>query len=109
MIGIVGDGPPGQLTVAAGLTVKFDETMFADEAVIVTSVALATLPDVTEKVTLVLPAEIGTEDGTEATAGLPLESETITPPAGAAVAATTVPIELLPLTGEFGANVTEDN
>jgi len=83
--------------------------MFADEAVIVTSVAVATLPEVTENVALVLPAEIVTEDGTEATAELPLESETITPPVGAAVAATTVPVELFPLTGEFGANVTEDN
>jgi hypothetical protein len=44
--------------VAAGFTVKTDETGVADEAVIVTPVAVVTLPDETENVALVPPAGI---------------------------------------------------
>jgi hypothetical protein len=109
VIGILGSGPPLQLTVAAGFTVKTDETAVAEEAVIVTPDALATLPDETENVALVLPAGIVTEDGTDATAELPLESDKTTPPVGAGPAATTVPVEPFPLTTEFGAKARDES
>ena len=108
VIGILGLGPPLQLTVAAGFTVKTDETAVAEEAVIVTPVAVATLPEETENVTLVFPAGIVTEDVTDATAALLLESETIAPPLGAGPTATIVPVEPLPLTIEFGAKARDE-
>jgi hypothetical protein len=97
------------LTVAAGFTVKTDETAVAEEAVIVTPVAATTLPEEAENVTLVLPAGIVTEDGTDTTAELPLESDTTTPPVGAGAAATTVPVEPFPLTTEFGAKARDES
>ncbi len=109
MIGKLGLGPPLQLTVAAGFTVKTDETAVAEEAVIVTPVAVATLPEETENIALVLPAGIVTEDGTDATEAVPLESEITTPPVGADIAAVTVPVDVFPLTTESGAKVSDDN
>jgi hypothetical protein len=108
VIGILGSGPPLQLTVAAGFTVKTDETAVA-EAVIMTPVAVATLPEETGNVTLVLPAGIVTEDGTDTTAELPLKSDKTTPPVGAGPAATTVPVEPFPLTTEFGAKARDES
>jgi ABC-type methionine transport system permease subunit len=108
VIGMLGSGPPLQLTVAAGFTVKTDETSVAEEAVIVTAVAVATLPDETENVALVLPAGIVTEDGTTA-AALPLETDMTTPPVGAGPTATTVPVEPFPLTTEFGARARDES
>jgi hypothetical protein len=69
--------------VDAGSTVNGDDTDVADEAVIVTTVAVATLDANTENVALLLPAVIATVAGTDATAVLLLESETTTPPVGA--------------------------
>ena len=109
VIGMLGSGPPLQLTVAAGFTVKTDETAVADEAVIVTPVAVATLPEETENVALVLPAGIVTEDGTDTTAEVPLESDMTMPPVGAGPTATTVPVEPFPLTTEFGAKARDDS
>jgi hypothetical protein len=105
---MLGSGPPLQLTVAAGFTVKTDETSVAEEAVIVAAVAVATLPDETENVALVLPAGIVTEDGTTA-AALLLESDMTAPPVGAGPTATTVPVEPFPLTTELGARARDES
>ncbi len=109
VIGILVSGPPLQLTVAAGFTVKTDETAVAEEAVIVTPVAVATLPEETENMAVVLPAGIVTEDGSGATEAAPLEREITTPPVGAGIVAVTVPVEMFPLTTESGAKVSDDN
>jgi hypothetical protein len=109
VIGILGSGPLLQFTVAAGFTVKTDEAGVADEAVIVTPVAVVTLPDKTENVALVLPAGIVTDDGTDTTAESPLESDTTTPPVGAGPTAATVPVEPFPLTTEFGAKARDES
>jgi hypothetical protein len=109
VIGIPGSGPPLQFTVAAGFTVKTDEAGVADEAVMVTPVAVVTLPDKTENVALVLPAGIVTDDGTDKTAELPLESDMTTPPVGAGPTAATVPVEPFPLTTEFGAKARDES
>ncbi|MGA2648574.1 MAG: hypothetical protein ABSF15_28155 [Candidatus Sulfotelmatobacter sp.] len=109
MIGILGSGPPLQLTAAAGFTVRVDEIDVAEVAVIVTPVADATLPEETENVVLVLPAGIVTEDGTDAAAELPLASDMTTPPVGAGLTATTVPVEPFPLTTEFGAKARDES
>jgi hypothetical protein len=97
------------LTVAAGFTVKTEETAVPEEAVIVTPVAVATLPEEAENIALVLPAGIVTEDGSDTVEGVPVESETTTPPVGADAAAVIVPVDVFPLTTESGAKVSEDN
>jgi hypothetical protein len=77
--------------------------------VIVTPVAVPTFEDETEKVALVFPEVIVTEAGTDATAGLPLESDMTTPPVGAGPIATIVAVELFPPTTEFGAKAREES
>jgi hypothetical protein len=74
---------------------------------IATPVALVTVPDTAEKVALVCPAAIVTEDGTDA-AALLLKSVITTPPVGAALAATTVPVDVFPLTTEAGAKLSPE-
>ncbi|MGA2387652.1 MAG: hypothetical protein ABSF97_01745 [Candidatus Sulfotelmatobacter sp.] len=76
---------------------------------IVTPVAVATLPEEAENIALVLPAGIVTEDGSDTVEGVPVESETTTPPVGADAAAVIVPVDVFPLTTESGAKVSEDN
>ena len=74
-------------------------------AVIVTGVDAVTALVVTVNVALVLPAATVTLDGTAATAGLPLESDTTVPPAGAAAVSVTVPVDGLPPTTVPGLRV----
>jgi hypothetical protein len=87
------------------LTVKLADTLLADVAVIVTIVAVETVPVLIVKLAALAPAGISREAGTVATFVLLLESETITPPAGAGVVAVTLPFEKFPLTGAFGLTV----
>jgi len=81
------------------------DTLLADVAVIVTVFAIETVPVLIVKLAAMAPAGISTEAGTVATFVLLLESETITPPAGAGVVAVTLPFEVFPLTGAFGLTV----
>lgn len=109
MIGILGSGPPLQLAAPAGLTIKVDETVVPDEAVIVTIVGVDTLPVGTGNPELVCPARIVTEDRTGTTAGLLLESETTMPPAGAGPTAVTMPLEPFPLMTASGPKTIDES
>ena len=61
------------------------------------------------KLALVFPAETVTLDGTVATVLLPLESDTVTPPEGAAAESVTVPVELFPPLTLVGLRVSEES
>jgi hypothetical protein len=74
---------------------------------IVTVVGLFTAPALIVKLTIVLPAGIVTDAGTEATVALLLESSTIKPPVGALTDEATVTVDVFPLTGLFGFMVKE--
>jgi hypothetical protein len=72
----------------------------------VTGVLLVTGLVVTEKVAVVAPDATVTLAGTCATAVLPLDSVTTAPPAGAAAANVTVPVDEAPPTTEAGFSPT---
>lgn len=77
------------------------------EALSVTAVVVVTVFVVTVNVPLEFPAATVTEAGTDATVELLLDSVTEIPPAGAAAAKVTVPIELTPATTVAGLTETE--
>jgi hypothetical protein len=61
------------------------------------------------KIALLAPAGMVTLEGTVATAGLLLASDTEMPPLGATPLSFTVPVELLPPTTVLGTTDSEDN
>ncbi len=75
----------------------------------VTGVEVPTALVVTVNVALVLPPATVTLAGTVAAEVLLLDSDTATPPAGAALLSVTVPWEVLPPTTLVGFSVTELN
>ena len=76
-------------------------------AVIVTVVLAVTVPAWTLNGAAVAPAATRTDAGTDAAAGLELESETVMPPVGAAaVSVTEFPVVAVPSTTEVGFNRT---
>lgn len=79
-----------------------------EEAEIVTAVGPGGNVVFTGKVALAAPPGTVTVDGTVATAVLPLESVTTTPPAGAAFTRVTVPVDVAPPTTDVGFRVRED-
>jgi hypothetical protein len=82
---------------AGGITVNAAvRVMLSCVVAIVTEVDAATLDVVAVNVAVVAPAATVTLAGTVATAVLLLESETMRPPAGAALESATVPVELTP-------------
>jgi hypothetical protein len=75
------------------------DLVLADFAVMVTLVALVTAPVLIVKLTLLVPVGMKTDAGTEAILLLLLDKVTVTPPAGAGLAAVTIPCDVVPLTG----------
>ncbi len=93
---------------AAGVTVSVAVRIpLGKAAERVTVVAVVTAPVLTVKVALVVPAGTVTLAGTEATAGLLLESASEVPPAGVAAASVTVPWAVPPPVTVVGLTATE--
>jgi hypothetical protein len=101
--GLTSGGAAGVGT-AGGVTVSVVVRDALDEPDIVTGVDTVTADDVTENDPPVLPAPTVTLDGTVATDGLLLESDTTVPPDGAALVSATVPCDELPPTMLEGLN-----
>lgn len=95
--GLASVGAAGVAT-GGGVTVSVAVRDAPDEPEIVIAVDVATADEVTANDPLVLPAPTVTLDGSVASDGLLLESDTTVPPDGAALVNVTVPCDVLPPT-----------